>query len=511
MSTHRWTQIGFARVAEVLASTAGLRFAPARQPAAEQAMLRVMERAGLHDAARFADRVAQDPELLDALLAEVTIGETYFFREPAQLEFIRRSVLPSLRTRPDDRPVRLWSAGCATGEEPYTLGIIVSEDLPGTRARIVGTEVSRPRIAAARHARYGRWSLRSLAEPVIRRYFTQHGPLYALRPDIRAMVDFGYLNLAHDDYPGGPLDLRDMDVVLCRNVLIYFDRETVATVAERLLASLSEDGWLFLGASDPPLTGIVPCEVVVTGSGLAYRRPTAGAWPGAGLTTVAAPVSPLAAVAAQGLYTTLQEGLATAGVPATHGNGEDDALGAPLPVPAAAAPDDPVPAAARQAGMDGGAARARAAYLARDYAAAAIASGDDPELRVLQVRALANVGALAEAGRACAAALDTFPTHAELAYLHALLLAEAGRLVEALAAVRGALFLDRRLVVAHMLLGTLLARLEDAAGARRAFENADRLLAGLPPDAPVPASDGEPVRRIREAARVQHALLIPAA
>src|SRR5690606_40768953 len=98
-------------------------------------------------------------------------------------------------------------------------------------------------------------------------------------------------------------------------------------------------------------------------------------------------------------------------------------------------------------------------------------------------------------------------TDAELCYLHALLLAEAVRLAESVAAARGALFLDRKLVVAHMLLGGLLARMDETSAARRSFQNAERLLAALPSDALVPASDGEPAGRVREAARVQADLM----
>lgn len=513
-----WSQIGFARIAELLTERAGLTFSPSRRAGAEEAMARVMRQQGVSDPGSFADRLQQDERALDALIADVTIGETYFFREPAQLEYIRRSVLPALRNTPDGRPMRIWSAGCATGEEPYTLAIMLREDQPASSARIVGTEVSRPRLDAARRARYTRWSLRSLAEPVINRYFHQRGSHYLLRPDIRAMVDFGYLNLAGTEYPGGPLDLRGMDLVLCRNVLIYFDRETIVEVAERLLASLSEDGWLFLGASDPPLIDLVPCEVVVTGAGLAYRRVSEKRTRSR---AVAAPVSPLATVVTQGLYTTIQESV-------MDSVAAPDAAGDPHAMSADSWPDVAAPAATSVANPRhdesvatgessepaAGVYSAAAAYEARDYqlaareAASALERGyESAELRVLLVRSLANVGALTEAGEACAAALEAHPTHAELAYLHALLLAESGLVVQAVSAARRALFLDRRLVVAHMLLGGLLARVNDVEGARRSFDNAEKLIESLAPEAMVPASDGEPVRRVREAARVQRDLM----
>jgi Flp pilus assembly protein TadD len=137
--------------------------------------------------------------------------------------------------------------------------------------------------------------------------------------------------------------------------------------------------------------------------------------------------------------------------------------------------------------------------------------GGDPAVWVLLVRALANRGDLRAAGQACAAALDRHRTCAELAYLHAVLLGEAGRHAAAAGAARRALYLDRTLAVAHLALGAALARLGDARGARRALRNAERLLAELPPGAVVPASDGEPAARLAAIARAQLGLLRGAA
>lgn len=158
------------------------------------------------------------------------------------------------------------------------------------------------------------------------------------------------------------------------------------------------------------------------------------------------------------------------------------------------------------------------AYAERDYERAAELAGrfaqrdgSDPLLWIVLVRALANRGDLDGAGRACAAALDRHRTSAELTYLHTVLLAEAGQYADAATAARRALYLDRGLVVAHLALGGALARLGDTDGARRAFRNAERLLAAMPPGALVPASDGEPAGRLVEMARVQLRLLSEAA
>jgi len=429
----------------------GLTFTGARASALESGLIRAMQGAGLSDPALYLAQLDREPPLLDALIAEVTVGETYFFRDPGQWEVLRTRVLPRLLARrPEQQPVRIWSAGCATGEEPYTAAILLHQLGALTRAQIRATDLSRKAVATARRARYSRWSLRGVPEQIINAYFRPAGRWFELVPSIRAPVEFGYLNLAEDEYPGP----RAMDVILCRNVLIYFAPETVTRVAGRLLDSLSDDGWLLLGPSDPVLTELVPCDVEVTDAGLAYRRH-------APAVTVSIRESP----------------------PREY------------PPPESPAPESPPPAQPLTA---------LAAPPVQD-------ADDDPAARIALVRALANRGELAEAGRVCAAALERHRESAELAYLQAVLLGEAGRHAEAAAAARLALYLDRHLIVAHLALAGALARSGNVGGARRATRNAQRLLAAMSPDEIVPASDGEPAARLAAMAETQLALLGKAA
>ena len=495
MATDAWTHLGFARVATLLGERAGLRFPPSRQPSTEQAFRRAMAHLGVRDPYLLARRLQHDERALDRLLAEVTIGETYFFREPAQFAYLRRHVLPELASkRSAARPLRLWSAACATGEEPYTLAMVLSEERLARRASVLGTDVSGPRLEAARRARYTRWSLRGVTEPVVERWFVRQGTEYWLRPAIRDAVEFHELNLATDPYPSS------VDVLFCRNVLIYFDRASVAQVAQRLLDALSADGWLFLGASDPALQGLVPCEVVVTGGGVAYRRVGAG---GAARPSVAgAPVAPVAApppgpsaVSAEPEWALLARA-------------SDD--GAPAAAPTGAPPPSTAP---EPLTTEPALARAAQSYAERDYVTAAIAArgalnapaapelGDAPW--ILLVRALANLGQLADADRACLEGLEHHRASAELTYLHAVLLLQAGHGAAAVAAARRALYLDRTLAVAHLTLGAALAREGHREQARAAYRSAERLLAAYPPGGIVPASDGETARRLLEAARAQ--------
>ena len=459
----------------------GLVFSAARRSAFDAALATAMRRTRLSDPEVYLARLAVEPALLDDLVADITVGETYFFRDPRQFTVIRDEILPGLMSRrPYSHPLRAWSAGCATGEEPYTLAIVLREAGLAVAAHIVATDLSRAALARARQARYTRWSLRGVPDQVVHTYFEHGAGRFALAPVVRDAVEFRYLNLADDSYPSLPTGIWGMDLILCRNVLIYFDAETVARVARRLLDALGDDGWLLLGASDPGLADLVPCEVVVTGAGLAYRRPG---------------------------HPALRPS-ATVGVTPTFALPEP-----PPPPPAPPRADAPAWVAAADAPSDDPDDVARA-YAERDYARAAELAGrfvqregGDPALWVLLVRALANRGDLNGAGRACARALDRHRASAELIYLHAVLLAEAGHPSDAAAAARRALYLDRGLIVAHLALGGALARMGDADGADRAMRNAERLLAPMPPGDRVPAADGECAGRLAEMARVQRELL----
>lgn len=469
----------------------GLAFTGPRASALEQGLLRAMSAAGLSDPAMYLARLDGETDLLDALVAEITVGETYFFRDRGQWNLLRTQLLPQLlERRSPDYPLRVWSAGCASGEEPYTAAIVLHQLGGLSQTQILGTDLSRPALAAARGGRYSRWSLRDVPDEIARLYFRRAGSRFDLTPSIRETVEFRYLNLAEDAYPSLSAGLAALDLILCRNVLIYFDADTVARVARLLLESLSEDGRLLLGASDPLLTGIASCELEVTGAGLVYRRSRRRP-------------SVLASVATGPL-----EGVQ----PRAQARAAPLSIRRPKPslTPLPPSPLPPAPASL----PDNAAAEAKHRYSVRDYngaaelAAALLERGErDPGLSVLLVRALANRGDLTAAGRACATALDLHRTCAELVFLHGVLLMQSGRHAESVAALRRALYLDRALVVAHLALGGLLPRLGDTSGARRAFRNAERLLATIPPAEPVPASDGEPAARLLEIARAQLGLL----
>lgn len=480
-----WSTPEHEAIARLVRSRTGLVFAPAMRPTVEAKIRRAMHERSIAEVSRYLALLLSDHGVFEALVAGLTIGETFFFREPAQLEYIRSTVLPELARSSSGRFLRAWSAGCATGEEAYSLAILLREG-GATGATVVGTDISHERLDRARKATYSRWSLRGVPEAVVGRYFQPRGNRYLLVPEIRSAVSFRPLNLSGKSYPSPASGIWGMDLILCRNVLIYLGPEAVAEIAPRLIASLSDEGWLILGASDPPLSDLVPCEVVLTGAGVAYRRPRRS--------TASSPVVP-----APEPRSMRPRAL----------DGEPRATRAERPVPScpeaktAAGPETHVTVEACFASRD----YARAAELA---ARALERNAGDCQLWVLRVRALAKQGRFDEAGRVCSAALETHRTSAELTCLHATLLSAAGHHIEAAAAARRALFLDRAMTMAHLVLGHALLRSGDPLGARRALHNAERLLVPLPPEAIVPASDGEPAARLLELVRRQLKLVAAA-
>ena len=465
-----------------------------------------MERLRL-DAFDLRRAISEPGNARDMLVTELTIGETFFFREPGQMEFLRDSVLPLLSGQiGSSRPLRVWSAGSATGEEAYSLAMTLLEAGWSSPASILGTDIVPARLAVAQRGRYTQWSMRGVPDAMIERYFRMQGTYYVLRDDVRRAVDFRVLNLAANEYPSALAGVVDMDVIFCRNVLIYFDMPNVEAIARRLLASLAPDGWLFLGASDPAIGELVPCEVVLTGAGLAYRRLPEGATArrrdsaqgttGTGNALEHERVTPRAA---EPLH--VEEPLhlvPTRDTAARHAR-TDAAT-------EAAHARDRVSAIEPSAGEKTRGYDDAYAHGAYDHSAtearSAIEHGDTSERAwTVLIRSLANQGKLDAAGEAAAAALDRHGMSAEVSYLNGMLLGLAGRHGDAAAAFKRALYVDASYTIAHLALGDALEATGDAAGARRAFANAEALLRPLDPETVVAGADGMPAARLLHIAR----------
>ncbi|MEM1128838.1 MAG: protein-glutamate O-methyltransferase CheR [Bacteroidota bacterium] len=192
---------------------------------------------------------------LPALYDAITINETYFFRNTTQFDMIAQQILPErakMRMAPGGgRRLRLWSAACSTGDEPYTLALIALEQIlprfPGLSVEIVGTDLSEEVIQTAKAGLYSEYAVRNIPPAYLRKHFTKEGNKYVLSDRVRRMVQFRPGNLLEGQNAGR---MRDIDLILCANVLIYFDQDSKQKALAYLHRSLTTGGYLLVGFSE---------------------------------------------------------------------------------------------------------------------------------------------------------------------------------------------------------------------------------------------------------------------
>lgn len=193
------------------------------------------------------DKDDEMAEIIDIL----TVNETYFFREMNQLKaFIEEICYEIKATKGDRRKLRIWSAGCASGEEPYTIAMLLMEkpDLfPGWSIEIIGSDINQRVLQRARKGIYSKNSFRSTEQYYMNKYFVRDGESYKINDDVRRLVDFSYINLLD---PYKQQFLGEMDIIFCRNVLIYFHQDAKRRVIEGFAKRLIDGGYLLLGHAE---------------------------------------------------------------------------------------------------------------------------------------------------------------------------------------------------------------------------------------------------------------------
>ncbi len=210
------------------------------------------------------------------LLDEITVGESYFFRDPGQYELLEHLILPELlKHNRGCQPLRIWCAGCSTGEEAYSIAILLDKLLAKGEmwdVRIVATDINRQALERARKAIYGEWSFRGQTADVIQRYFRRHKGGWRLERHIRDMVSFRYGNLLEDNYPCPGADLNEMDLIICRNVFIYFNGDVIAAVLAKMAYTLRPGGYLITGHSEVYGHQLGPLRARIYPESVIYQR-----------------------------------------------------------------------------------------------------------------------------------------------------------------------------------------------------------------------------------------------
>ncbi|USQ14934.1 protein-glutamate O-methyltransferase CheR [Legionella lytica] len=193
--------------------------------------------------------------LLADLVAAITVGESYFFRDKTQMQLLEKELLPRLiQQKKETRALKIWSAGCSSGEEIYTIAMLLLKLIPDIERwdlQLLGTDINLAALEKAMAGIYGQWSMRSIPDVYLQNYFTKEKRTYVLSPKVRDMVRLKYLNLSDNSYPSIINGTYQVDLILCRNVLIYFENDLVVKIMKKLSQCLAESAYLLLGASDP--------------------------------------------------------------------------------------------------------------------------------------------------------------------------------------------------------------------------------------------------------------------
>lgn len=265
----------FEELARLLADRIGMTIDPRRRSSIEARLAGLMADCGFADPEDFVRRLRSglDPALMTRTVDAMVTCETLFFRDRAPFEAMRGIVLPKLKEkRRDFRNLRIWSAACATGQEPYSIAMVIddmSRDFAGWRIDIVASDVSQKALAAARAGVYSQFEVqRGLPTPMLLRYFRKETEGWRVSEHLRAAIDFREVNLVSDFAA-----LGHFDVVLCRNVLMYMDVERRCDILRRISAQLAPDGYLLLGATET-IVGLTDDFVAAPGfAGLFTHKP----------------------------------------------------------------------------------------------------------------------------------------------------------------------------------------------------------------------------------------------
>jgi chemotaxis protein methyltransferase CheR len=246
------TPIEYDYLRKLLKERSGLVLAADKQYLVESRLLPVARKVGAGSLSELVTKLKgadAEPLAVDVVEA-MTTNESFFFRDKIPFDHFRDTIMPSLlAARGVQRRIRIWCAACSTGQEPYSLAMILKEmgqQIAGWRIEIISTDLSREVLEKAKAGIYSQFEVqRGLPIQLLVKYFTQVGEMWQVAPEIRAMVQYRTLNLLHDFSPLGAFD-----VVFCRNVLIYFDQQRKIDVLDRLARVMEPDGYLVLGAAE---------------------------------------------------------------------------------------------------------------------------------------------------------------------------------------------------------------------------------------------------------------------
>jgi chemotaxis protein methyltransferase CheR len=479
------------QLSALIAARMGLHFPEPRWHDLERGLVLAAAASGFADVHGYCHWLLSDSlpsSHIEELSTHLTIGETYFFREKPTLNALREHVLPELiyARRASTKHLRIWSAGCCTGEEAYSGAMLLNQLIPELdewMVTILATDINPKFLCKAVEGVYGEWSFRDAPANIKARYFTQNtAGRFEIAPAIKKQVKFSVLNLVEDSYPSSRTNTNAMDVIFCRNVLMYFAPEQAKKVVRKLYDSLVEGGWLIVSLGEASHLLFSDFDAVQFPHAILYQK-RQGVSPvfeqplkdhiGERLTRYVK-VHPQAHWREQAaLFTAPTE------IDNRHASNVELALSPQLPE---ANPHISTSQAMVEQGHYDEAEKAAHLEL--------VEKPEDAVALMLLARICANQGRLDEALTWCNRSLAADRLNLRAHYLYATIQEERGEIHEAVKALKRALYLHPEFILAHFALGYLARRQGKKQEADRHFANMFALLNRYQPNEILPESEG---------------------
>ena len=448
------------QISEFVAEHLALNFPKERWSDLERNITAAATEFGYTEVENFIQRIMSLPmthEHVEILTTHLTVNETYFWREPETFEALEQSILPELiRSRQEKKRIRIWSAGCSTGEEPYSIAIALHRAIPQIKdwnITILATDINPRILHRAAVGLYSQWSFRNSPQWLKEKYVSlKEKDIFEVIPEIKRMVKFEYLNLADNVFPSPLNDTNAMDIIFCRNVLMFFSEKRRSQVVRGLFNSLIQNGYLVVSTSELSLQSLSEFTAMNFPGMILYQKtskklelqqqipvevpfhtPMVFSWP-------LSPVNTIVEIEPQ-IRKIENDILQEAKIPDHIHSLFDEAV----------------------------VSYAQGNYT--DVIEKLQIDDQTSEERILLIRAYANQGKLDGALQSCEKAIAADKLNPGLHYLYATILQENNQLDEAVTSLKRAIFLDSNFILSYYSLGKIYQRLGNVKGADKCTEN----------------------------------------
>jgi chemotaxis protein methyltransferase CheR len=459
------------RLSDYLADQIGLHFTPKNWPDLERGISFAAQEFHFAEPVPCIEWLMSSPltrDRIEILSSHLTVGETYFFREKRAFEILEQNILPELiRSRyGQDQSLRIWSAASCTGEEAYSIAMILNQLLPN----FLATDINPRFLQKAKHATYNQWSLRDTPEWIQKKYFHElNQKHFEILPSIQRRISFSYLNLAEDCYPSLLNGTNGMDIIFCRNVLMYFAPDRARKVIQKLQRCLVDGGWLIVGFSETSSSLFAEFKTVNFPGAVLYQKE---------------PQQQLAA-------NFRAERIPVPFVESSQVRNENFPVRShSLSSLVVRDPYDEALVAYKEGRY------ADAEEQLRPFLSSHTENAANP--LALLARAYANHGKINDALASCDRAIELDKLNPTLHYLRAIILQEQDQIEHAAAALKNAIYLDPDFVLAHFTLGAMTFHQGRFSESQKYFRNALQILKQYASDEIVPESEGISARRLME-------------